>query len=420
MILFQLADLNDRGTMPDFILKAGLGLPFLLLLLALMGLRKTVTPRASIIVKAPIYRVFALLDPYDGKIQNWNRTRVTSELVDAASQTYRMTYATTLSTGSTQRSEALFRVSERREPHYLELRREGLEGKSHNNELLKITVDTAEEADGTRLKLVYYWGSRPFIAQILARADLWGGIYRLKGLAETGKPDETTHMLISLGVSIVTGFLTLVAFGAMTGWLVAGLLVAALFIHEFGHLLAYRLIGQPWGRLVFLPFLGAIAVPRLAYESQGQAVFSALMGPGLSAPIAFGIVFAITHGWIMSDWLIKLALVMTALNLFNLLPVEPLDGGVALRSVLANLMGRYARFGLMLIGAIIVGGGLYFQQVVLLVFGGISILANVRPRIIDLGLAPLSFLQVAISAFSYMAIVTAYLAVLKFFLGLAE
>ena len=63
MILFQLADLNDRGTMPDFILKAGLGLPFLLLLLALMGLRKTVTPRASIIVKAPIDRVFALLDP---------------------------------------------------------------------------------------------------------------------------------------------------------------------------------------------------------------------------------------------------------------------------------------------------------------------------------------------------------------------
>ena len=405
--------------MPDFILKAGLGLPFLLLLLALMGLRKTVTSRASVIVKAPIYKVFALLDLHDGKVQNWGRTTVVSELADPKSQTFRMTYATTLSTGSIQKSQALFRVSQRREPHYLELHREGLKGKSHNNELLKIIVETNEEPAGTRLKLVYHWGSRPLIAQILARADLWGGIYRLKGLAETGKPDETTHTLISLGVAIVTGFLTLVAFGLMTGWLVAGLLVAALFIHEFGHLLAYRLIGQPWGRLVFLPFLGAIAVPRLAYESQGQAVFSALMGPGLSAPIAIAIVFAVTHGWVMSDWLIKLALVMTALNLFNLLPVEPLDGGVALRSVLANLMGKFARFGLMLIGAIIAAGGLYFQQVVLLVFGGISILANVRPRVIDPGLAPLSFLQVTISAFGYMAIVTAYLTVLKFFLRLA-
>jgi Zn-dependent protease len=406
--------------MPDFILKAGLGLPLLLLLLALMGLRKTVTPRASVLVKAPIHKVFELLDLYDGKKQNWNRTQIISELVNPANNTFRMTYATTLSTGTIQKSQALFRVSERREPNYLELQRAGLEGKSHNNELLKIVVETAEETQGTRLKLAYYWGSRPFIAQILARADLWGGAYRLKGLAETGKPDETAHVLISLGVAIVTGFLTLVAFGVMTGWLIAGLLVAALFIHEIGHLIAYRLIGQPWGRLVFLPFLGAIAVPRLAYESQGQAVFSALMGPGLSAPMAFGIVFAMTQDWIMSDWLIKLALIMTALNLFNLLPVEPLDGGVALRSVLANLMGKYARFGLMLIGAVIVGAGLYFQQVVLLVFGGISILANIRPRLIDQGLAPLSFLQVAISAFGYMAIVTAYLAVLRFFLSLAE
>jgi Zn-dependent protease len=405
--------------MPDFILKAGLGLPFLLLLLALMGLRKTVTPRASVLVRAPISRVFELLDLYDGKVQNWNRTKIISELVDPASQTFRMTYATTLSTGTMQESQALFSVGERREPHYLELRRQGLEGKSHNNELLKIIVETAEEPEGTRLKLAYYWGSRPFIAQILARADLWGGIYRLKGLAETGKPDETTHTLISLGVAIVTGLLTLVAFGLMTGWLIAGLLVAALFIHEIGHLLAYRLIGQPWGRLVFLPFLGAIAMPRLAYESQGQAVFSALMGPGLSAPLAFGIVFAATQDWLVSEWLVKLALVMTALNLFNLLPVEPLDGGVALRSVLANLMGNYARFGLMLIGAIIMGAGLYFQQVVLLVFGGISILANIKPRVIDHGLTPLSFLQVAISAFGYMAIVTAYLAVLKFFLSIA-
>jgi Zn-dependent protease len=420
VILFQLPHMNHRGTMPDFILKAGLGLPLLLILLALMGLRKTVTPRASVLVKAPIHKVFELLDLYDGKIQNWNRTKIISELVNPANQTFRMTYATTLSTGVTQKSQALFRVSERREPNYLELHREGLEGKSHNNELLRIVVETAEEPEGTRLKLAYYWGSRPFIAQILARADLWGGIYRLKGLAETGKPDETTHLLISLGVAVVTGFLTLVAFGLMTGWLIAGLLVAALFIHELGHLIAYRLIGQPWGRLVFLPFLGAIAVPRLAYESQGQAVFSALMGPGLSAPIAFGIVFAMTQDWIMSDWLIKLALVMTALNLFNLLPVEPLDGGVALRSVLANLMGKYARFGLMLIGAVIVGAGLYFQQVVLLVFGGISILANIRPRAIDQGLTPLSFLQVTISAFGYMAIITAYLAVLRFFLSLAE
>jgi Zn-dependent protease len=406
--------------MPEFIVNAGLELPFIMLLLALMGLRRTVTPMASILVKAQAQKVFELLDLYDGKVQNWNRTKIVTELVDPTTQTFRMTYATALSTGSTQKSQALFRVAERRQPNYLELHREGLEGKSHNNELMKIVVATTEEPGGTRLKMVYHWGSRPFIAQLLARADLWAGIFRLKSLAETGKSNETAHLLISLGVAIVTGLLTLVAFGLMTGWLIAGLLVAALLIHEFGHLIAFRLIGQPWGRLVFLPFLGAIAVPRMAYQSQAQAVFSALLGPGFSAPIALGIIFIVSQGWVQSEWLMKLALVMTALNLFNLLPVEPLDGGVALRSILTKLIGKYARYGLLAIGAIIALAGFHFQQVVLLVFGGISMLANILPRVIDHGLTPLSFRQFAISVFGYMSILTAYLTALHFFVDFAK
>ncbi len=404
--------------MPDFILKAGLELPFILLLLALMGLRRSVTPRASLLVHAPVTDVFALLDPYDGKVQTWNQTKVIAELVDASRQIFRMTYATTLSTGVVQQTQALFRVAERRAPHYLELAREGIAGKSHNNELLKIVVETEDAADGTQLKLAYHWGSRPILAQLLARADLWGGIYRLKGLAETGKPDETTHTLISLAVSVVTGLMAFVAFGILTGWIIAALLLAALMVHEFGHLLAYRLIGQPWGKLVFLPFLGAVAVPRLAFQTQAQAVFSALMGPGLSAVLTTIIFFGSGVELDSMEWPLKFALVMTALNLFNLLPVEPLDGGMALRSILAKLMGRFARYGLLLIGGLIILSGFYLEQVVLLIFGGISVLANIRPRVIDAGLAPLSSLQVTVAIFGYVVIVVGYVNVLQGFAGL--
>ncbi len=403
--------------MPDFILNAGLEVPFILILLALLGLRKTVTPRTSLLVNAPIGKVFQLLDLYDGKVQQWNQTAVSTRLIDATQQIFRMSYTTTLSTGTQQTSHADFRVGERREPHYLELRREGLAGKSTNNELLKIAVETKEEAAGTRLNLTYFWGPRPIIAQLLARADLWGGAYRLKGLAETGKPDETTHAWISAGVAAVTGLLSLLAFGLMLGWIFAALLVAALFVHEFGHLLAFRLIGQPWGKLVFLPFLGALAVPRLPYETQGQAVFAALMGPGFSTLLAVAVVTPMALGIKIPFWLVSLGIVVTGLNLFNLLPVEPLDGGVALRSVLGKLMGKHARFGLMAFGVLIVAAGFLFQQIILLVFGGISILANIKPRQIDAGLKPLSSLQVTISAFGFSAIVAAYITILEFFLG---
>ena len=404
--------------MPEFILNVGLELPLILILLALLGFRRKVSPRAAVMVKAPPEKVFALVDLHDGKVQNWNRTTVTSELIDAARQVFRMTYVTTLSTGSQQSNQADFRVMERREPNYLELRREGLEGKSLNNELLKIAVETVPQIDGTKLQLKYDWGPRPLIAQILARADLWGGAYRLKGLAETGKPDEKTHVMISAAVAIVTGFLSLVAFALMMGWVISGLLVAALLVHEFGHLLAYRLIGQPWGRMIFLPFLGALAMPRLPYQTQAQAVFAALMGPGFSVLLALAITLPLMFGMALPDWLIKSGIVVIGLNLFNLLPVEPLDGGVALRSVLAKLMGSYARFGLLAIGLLIVGAGLYYEQIILLIFGGISILANIKPRLIDHGLKPLSFLQVTISAFGFLAIVSAYIAMLLHFLKL--
>jgi Zn-dependent protease len=402
--------------MPEYLQHFGMEIPFILILMALLGYRARVTPTVQVQVKASPATVFGLVDLHDGKVQNWSRTRVHCHLVDPSRELYRMTYVTTLTTGATQTTQALFRVHERRAPTYLEIHREGLEGRSENNELLKIAVETTREGSGTRLRQTYHWGPRPLLAQILARADLWGGAYRLKGLAETGTPDELTHSLISAGVAGVTALLSLVAFSIMAGWLISGLLVLALFIHEVGHLVAYRMMGQPWGRLVFLPFLGALAMPRLPFDTQGQAVFAALMGPAFSVVVAGGMCLIMALEWFPHPWFIMLGMVICGLNLFNLLPVEPLDGGVALRSVLAKLMGAHARFGLMLVGALIVVAGINFGMLLMVIFGGLSILANLRPRQIDTGLRPLNSLQVTASACAYGFILASYLILLRFFL----
>jgi Zn-dependent protease len=122
-------------------------------------------------------------------------------------------------------------------------------------------------------------------------------------------------------------------------------------------------------------------------------------------------------GATLPAWLVTAGVVVIGLNLFNLLPVEPLDGGVALRSVLAKLMGTHARFGLLTIGLALLASGFYFEQVILLIFGGISVLANLRPRLIDHGLKPLSSPGVVISAFAFVTTVAAYSVMLAFFLG---
>jgi Zn-dependent protease len=407
--------------MPDFITSAAPELPFILILLALLGFRWRVNPRVSVFVRAPMERIFPLVDFIEGDMQRWQRTRVHCDLVDAASQTYRLTFVTPLATGAVQSSNALFRVMRRDVPRLLEVDRAGLEGKSENNQLLKIHATLAPEGDGTRLTLAYFWGPRPLLAQLLARTDLWGSIYRLKGVAETGKPDFKTDSLISMGVAVVTGLITLATFTFAFNWIVAVLLLAALFIHEYGHLLAYRLIGQPWGRMIFLPFLGGIAVPRIGFTTQGQTVFSALMGPGFSAIFAVIVTLIV---WIdpgpSRDVWVAVGLVICGLNLFNMLPVEPLDGGMVLRYVLSSLLGRFAQAGHLLIGAAIIAAGFYLEQVLFVVFGLLAVFVNLRPRTIDPGVEPLSRLQVVISAFAFMSIVAAYAVQIRYLMEKAN
>lgn len=405
--------------MPEFLQNAGRELPFILLLLALLGFRWRVTPRASVFIRAPADRIFALIDFQEGDGRRWQRTRVRSVLVDPASETYQLTFVTALATGAVQSSQALFRVAERAAPRRLDVRRAGLDGQSENSQLLRMLHELTPEGGGTRLRITYDWGPRPLLAQLLARADLWGSTFRLKGLAETGTPDFRTDALISAGVALGTGLVTLWTFAFAFGWAIAILLVAALLVHEFGHLLAYRLIGQPWGRMVFLPFLGAIAVPRLGFVTQGQSVFAAIMGPGFSVVVPLVSAFLV-YLWppgIGRDIALSIGLVASALNLFNLLPVEPLDGGVILRSVAARIMGKWARLGLITVGLAIVIAGWYSEQVLLLIFGGLAVLMNIRSRSIDPGLLPLSRLQVTISAFGFMSVVAAYAVMLRFFLS---
>ena len=406
--------------------------PLTVFLLLLLAFRMRVTPRASLRINVTPEELWPILAVQDGKVEDWGRTTILTELVDEATQTYRKIFTTTVGNAQSRQFQALFRVTASIKNQYLELTRADLEGKSERNELLRLTHKLTPESAGTRLDTVYYWGPRPFLAQLLARADLWGGAYRIKGQAENGKPNERPYQLISAGITVVTMVITLATFAAMiglalaskmgnyaavvTGLSVGGLLIASLFVHEFGHLLAYKLIGQPWGRMVFLPFLGALAMPRLPFESQGQSVFAALMGPGFS--IILGVACALPYffGHPMHPALAILGLMTAGINIFNLMPAEPLDGGIALRSVLARLIGGKASWGLIAMGVLIAGLGLFYEQIGLVLFGATAILANIKPRKIDAGLTPLTSLQLCISTFGYVSIISAHVTLLNIFL----
>ena len=399
--------------MLEFLRSIGPEIPLTVLLLALMTLKARVKPSTSLLIHAHAKHMWTLIKPHDGKIDRWGN--ITASYRFTGDDKFLFEVSVPNPQGKARTHSGIFRIAEAVPERRLVLKRE-LEGKSENNELLEIRYDLTPKGEATRVKTTYVWGKRTLLAQLLARADLWGGAFRLKSLAETGKPGNRAFWLIGAAVALVTGACTLATFGLLLGFNIAAVLVLALFIHEFGHLLAFRMMGQPWGRLVFLPFLGAVAMPRLPFESQAQSVFAALMGPGLSCLLAMGCAVPILLGWPHATAYAIIGVVTAGLNLFNMLPTEPLDGGIALRSVLSKLAGKHAALGLMVVGLLIAAIGFAMGQKILILFGGFGIIANLKPRKIDAGLTPLTSLQVSIAFLGYVVIAAAHYTLLMRFL----
>ena len=129
---------------------------------------------------------------------------------------------------------------------------------------------------------------------------------------------------------LTTSLSMLVSIGAYTliwGWKFAVGFVALLFVHEMGHYIQMKREGLHVSGMVFIPFLGAaIAARSLGGNALAEARVG-LAGPILGSLAAAALIpVAIATD---DDFWRALAFTGLFLNLFNLLPVVPLDGGRA-------------------------------------------------------------------------------------------
>ena len=128
-----------------------------------------------------------------------------------------------------------------------------------------------------------------------------------------------------------TMLVSVAAYALIWGLPFAAGFVALLFVHELGHYIQLRREGVQPGRMVFIPFLGAVVG---AKSLGGNALAEARVG--LAGPIlgSLGALAVAVAGFAAdSDMLKALAFTGFFLNLFNLLPVVPLDGGRAMAAM---------------------------------------------------------------------------------------
>jgi Zn-dependent protease len=128
-----------------------------------------------------------------------------------------------------------------------------------------------------------------------------------------------------------TMLVSVAAYALIWGWKFGVGFVALLFVHEMGHYVQMRREGIRPGWMVFIPFLGAAVGAR---SLGGNALAEARIG--LAGPIV-GTAFTallLPIAWATDDpfWR-ALAFTGFFLNLFNLAPVVPLDGGRAMAAM---------------------------------------------------------------------------------------
>ncbi len=133
---------------------------------------------------------------------------------------------------------------------------------------------------------------------------------------------------IKFGKILTTGgtmLISVVVYAFIFGWWYAVGFVVLIFVHEMGHYIAARRRGLDVGAPTFIPFVGAwIELKDLPHNAETEA-YIGLAGPvvgTLGALVCY--FFARSYD---SNLLLALAYSGFFLNLFNLIPLSPFDGG---------------------------------------------------------------------------------------------
>jgi Zn-dependent protease len=141
-----------------------------------------------------------------------------------------------------------------------------------------------------------------------------------------------------------------ISFAAYTylySWQFALIIMLQLLIHEYGHIWAMKKVGIPTKGIYFIPFVGGAAVASEDFKSRRDEVYVAIMGPifGFACALSMYIVYLINDEAMYA----AAAAWMAMVNLFNLLPINPLDGGRIMKSIAFSLHSKIG-FAFMSIG----------------------------------------------------------------------
>lgn len=140
-------------------------------------------------------------------------------------------------------------------------------------------------------------------------------------------------------IKVLLAGASLAAYSWLFSFQFAVALIACLMVHEYGHIRAMQYFGMKTKGIYIIPFMGGLALSDDKINTRWQDVTISIMGPvfGLLLSLVLMLVYWMTGNIFFAG----LANFNALINLINLLPILPLDGGHILKSIGFSINGKF-------------------------------------------------------------------------------
>lgn len=182
---------------------------------------------------------------------------------------------------------------------------------------------------------------------------------------ELVEPKVKSSLAVTVFSIVLFVLVFLLFFGNEVNFIVYLLIV--LIIHELGHFFAMKLFGYENVRMLFIPLMGAFVQGKKQEYSQRQSYIVTLSGP-IPGLIIGTVLFylGLTYHWY---WMVELSSLFILLNIVNLFPLDPLDGGQLFKLFVKRNTELFLMAFALISSLLIIALGWILDSFVIIIFG---------------------------------------------------
>lgn len=167
-------------------------------------------------------------------------------------------------------------------------------------------------------------------------------------------------------------FILLIVFASSSYELSAYIILAealgVLLLHELGHFVMQRILKQNVQGMFLISFIGNYT--KSLKNNQSLKAFTAITLMGPLPGIVIGLVlFFIALNSAPNQYLVEISFLFISINVLNLLPIDPFDGGKILNIFFFNKNDHHKMFFVLVSSILLIAVGFFFSYLPIVIFG---------------------------------------------------